>query len=788
MQILRTRILGAIAATALLTVAACSGSSDVDDSVRIVRTEYGIPHVTAKNWRSLGYGYGYAYAQDNFCVLMKEIVRAGGRSAEFLGDEGNLEADFVWSHYNRDEYIESEFLPAAAAELTDLVEGYAAGVNLHLEETGVENLAEGDEGCRDAPWARPISPLDLAKVYRKLILRAGIDPLTPAIMAAEAPDAAQAAARPRMPRSFAITAADLGFAPVTEIGSNAYAFGRDATTSGSGLLLGNPHFPWTGSSRFYMAHLTIPGEYDVFGASLHGVPLINIGFNENIAWSHTVSTARRFTFFELQITEDPMKYIYDGEVRDIRAIPVSAKILLPDGTLETRFDTIYESHFGPIVDLVVLEPAVGGWPTAFGTLLTIRDANFDNTRAIAQWLSIGRANTIEELVEATYELGIPWVNTIAADRDGNALYADIGAIPHVTSEKLAACSDTPLTGLLTAQGFPALNGSRSECEWGSDDDAPAGLLGRKYLPKLETTNYSANSNDSYWLSNPDHLLEGYSPVIGSERVEQSIRTRQAFAQAEERLAGTDGMGAGGIDAAQLRTLMFANRNLGAELIRAETVQLCESVTDWSPFTVNDAAAGLACEVLGNWDGLFNSESIGPYFFQEFWNDAQRINDLWVIPFDADDSVYTPRGVNLEDPAVAAAILNIFGATVDELQDRGIPADRPWGEVQFRKVGDERIPIHGGSGASMFSVISPRFHAGEGLSEIRAGNSYIQVVTWDENECPDASALLTYSQSTDPASPHFADMTRLYAAKGWVDAPYCRDDIEAAKISEIELHP
>ena len=40
---------------------------------------------------------------------------------------------------------------------------------------------------------------------------------------------------------------DLGL----DIGSNAYGFGRQATESGRGLVLGNPHFPWDGAERLY---------------------------------------------------------------------------------------------------------------------------------------------------------------------------------------------------------------------------------------------------------------------------------------------------------------------------------------------------------------------------------------------------------------------------------------------------------------------------------------------------------------------------------------------------------
>jgi acyl-homoserine-lactone acylase len=76
--------------------------------------------------------------------------------------------------------------------------------------------------------------------------------------------------------------------------------------------------------------------------------------------------------------------------------------------------------------------------------------------------------------------------------------------------------------------------------------------------------------------------------------------------------------------------------------------------------------------------------------------------------------------------------------------------------------------------------------GEGYSDIPTGNSYIQTVTWDDTECPDAFAVLTYSQSVDPASPHYSDMTELYSAGGWNDMPFCPEDIEVEKISEMQV--
>jgi acyl-homoserine-lactone acylase len=76
----------------------------------------------------------------------------------------------------------------------------------------------------------------------------------------------------------------------------------------------------------------------------------------------------------------------------------------------------------------------------------------------------------------------------------------------------------------------------------------------------------------------------------------------------------------------------------------------------------------------------------------------------------------------------------------------------------------------------------------GYTPIFAGSSYIQAVTFRDSG-PDARAIVTYSQSSDPANPHYADMTRLFSSYGWVQMPYAEREVrqdpnfEALTISE-----
>ncbi|MGB1140113.1 MAG: penicillin acylase family protein, partial [Halioglobus sp.] len=118
-----------------------------------------------------------------------------------------------------------------------------------------------------------------------------------------------------------------------------------------------------------------------------------------------------------------------------------------------------------------------------------------------------------------------------------------------------------------------------------------------------------------------------------------------------------------------------------------------------------------------------------------------------------------------------------------LDDAGVALDAPWGEVQFLERNDERVPIHGGNGnRGIYGAISAGLTEG-GYVNPRAGNSYIQVVTWDDSECPIADVILVPSQSTNPESPHFADQTKLYSNKEWVRWPFCEEQIQAQQIGD-----
>ena len=246
------------------------------------------------------------------------------------------------------------------------------------------------------------------------------------------------------------------------MGSNAIGLGRTATVAHDGMLLANPHFPWAGRSRFYQVQLTIPGKLNVAGASVYGTPVLEIGHTSHLAWTHTVSTALRYTLYQLALVPGtPTSYLVDGQPEPMTTETVHVTVRGAGGQLSTVTRTLYRSRYGPVL--------ADGWTAQ--TAFAIRDTNAGNLRSVNEWLAMDSSGSLAQLRAAqdTYQ-GLPFVNTIAADATGRTYYADVSVVPDVTDQQAARCIDTP-QGKAAYPGRFILDGSTSACQWGRDPGA-----------------------------------------------------------------------------------------------------------------------------------------------------------------------------------------------------------------------------------------------------------------------------------------------------------------------------
>jgi acyl-homoserine-lactone acylase len=774
--------------------------------VTITRTEYGIPHIVASDFGSLGYGYGYAFAQDNICTMAADYVTVEGKRSRWFGPAksytmqgngvtvSNLDSDIFWTEIRQSHIVDQLVARPAPLgpkpEVKQAVTGYVAGYNRYLRHVGG---AAGitDPACHGARWVHPITTQDAYLRFYQLVLLAGYDVAMPGIADAQPPSPTDPVPGVTVPAEDPAKTARLltdgWHQSMGGLGSNAVAVGRAGTKNHHGLLLGNPHFPWTDTERFYQADLRIPGVMHVTGASLFGVPVVLIGHTKTMAWSHTVSTAFRFTPYQLTLVPgDPTSYLFDGQPTAMDQRKVTVTVKNADGSLGKVNHTLYWTRYGPVFDNLVGVPLPWTATTAFA----MRDANVDNFRIFNHFLATDMARSApQELRILKRYQGIPWVNTIVADKWGNALYADIGTVPNVPNSLAQSC-DTAL-GAATFQllGLPVLDGSRSSCDWLTDKGAIVpGIFGPKHLPHLFRSDYVTNSNDSYWLSNPKHPLEGFARIIGDERTPRSLRTRVGLIMTARNAKR-------GFTRRMMQREVFSDRQYAGMITRKDAVAACNqwSATGYLPSSSGPVAVGDACKVLKQWDLHTNLDSRGAILYRRFWDNLMASPEgtayayghaapFWKTQFSASDPVHTPSGLNTADPTVPTAL----GDAVADLRGAKLPLDVPVGDVQGVVKNGRWYPIHGGIGDPNgdFNAIWTSWTPGKGFDQVEGGSSFVQVVTWGNGSCPDARTILTYSESTDPTNPHYADQTALFSKKRWVRDRFCPAAVEDSPVKQV----
>ena len=751
-------------------------------------TTHGVVHVRAGDWGGLGFGQGWACARDHLPTIADQIVKVRSERARFHGPgpaESHLASDLGYLALgvaSRAEWLRDQ----QPSWIRELVSGYTAGYNRRVAEVAGERSLP--EWCLDAEWIRPIDELDLYAYLGDVALMASGRNLAQLIGWAQAPGADG----PHPP-------APLEALRGPSAASNGWALGGDVTASGGGMVLANPHFPWGGEARFWECHLTLPGELDVYGVSLLGAPGIQMGFNRDLAWAHTFSKGHRFTLYRLQLVAGaPTEYRYGEGTREMGSTVHRVQVRGDDGSLDTVERTLWHSHHGPMVNLPLL-----GWGTEVG--FAYRDANLDNSVVLEQFLEMGRSTGVEDLRRTFHRVkGLPWVNTLAADRNGDAWYSDASATPALSDAATARFRerlDQDLVAALLHQNRIAmLEGDEPDDEWVDHPGARSpGLEPPERLPELTVRDVVVNANDSHWASHPTHRLEGYPVLCGLERTPRSLRTRQNLRLARA-LADR-----GGVELDDVLAAIFDNASLSAELLREQVVERVRAAGTVS-IGGEDRPLDEVVEVLGSWDGTLGLDSVGGVLWRELiagFTDADWVDAgaLFARGFDVEHPLDTPDGLAPAPEDGADPVLAALGQALSALEHAGVAIDAPLREVQWARRGEERIPVHGGGEAEgMMNVLAPvgalassslepphpeglavpgreRTGLAEGGYQVSYGTSFLMAVELTE-QGPRGVGLLAYGQSGDPRSAHHSDGTRAYAEAAPRPLRFDDADIEA----------
>lgn len=780
--------------------ATSSKIQEYDYSADVHMDEYGVPHIVAKDYASLGYASGYVQAQNNLCTLAEQIRNVRGEAAQYLGagpENSYLLRDIGYRSLNLLQRAKALY-PTLDGDMQQLLQGYSDGFNQNLAERPSPDHYPSP--CRGADWVSPINVQELLAYHMDLALLSSSRAFLPAIASANPPGQQLANHQPTLNAEHIFTAKG--------IGSNGWALGKDKVVGANSMLMANPHFPYDGELRFYQQHLNIPGELDIAGAGMIGLPGVSIGFNDQLAWTHTVSQSKRFTLYQLELDpNNTMRYRYGDEYKDIKSQKISLQVKQADGQLQSQEHKVYRSHFGPIVNLGSLAPSLA-WNQK--TAISLRDANLDNIGMLSHWIAMAKAKTAEEFIQAFSDhRSIPWVNTVMAAKDGRVLYIDGTQTPKLSQEAEAywrKASQSPQLAAIWRDGAGSilLPGNNPIFEWQASTGARQnGLVPISEAPQALRTDYVFNANSSHWLSHLEEPLEGYSIVYGPERSHRSPRTRfnalLISNQSSDKAAGDDNL----FSFQELKSVFTRNESLFSQQLLGDLIDRCKT----SPQQVLDGSTidlRSACEHLANWDGRYLLESRGAHIMREFLSEFRvkghrdLSDSLFANNFDPENPAMTP-GQLAPASGEKDEILLALARAVKRLQDANIALDAKLGDIQYisKAKNLKPIPISGAySWEGIFNYAHARTQS-RGHSElaqvdvgtaasqspsspmrnvdidgarvngypVNYGSSFVMALKFTE-QGPKGEMFMSYGQSHDPESPHFVDQTQLFSQQQW----------------------
>ncbi|QZO13093.1 penicillin acylase family protein [Pseudoalteromonas piscicida] len=763
---------------------------------KITRTEFGIAHVKASNLRSLAFGSGYAQAQDHGCVLADSYLRVRGERAKYFGadhyqagDNRHVMSDYLYKI--ADIYGQAKLaFPTLSKDTQAAAEGFAAGFNLYLTEVQ-QGKARLEPTCQGESWVQPITAVDVLANIAAAGSGASLGQFATAILQAhpEQGNAWLPSASEPMKLTSPLAAVPDGDKLMTQ-GSNAWAIGADLSDDGKGILMANPHFPMTGQMRFWAYHANIPGELDVMGASLLGFPaVVNIGFNHNIAWSHTYSASTQSVIYRLTLdSATPLGYVLDGESKRIAEKDIVVEVLSASGEMQSLHKPVYKAEGGMLIEI----PGVLDWTEQHAYIL--KNTNLDNFAAIDHWLAINKAQTLQEFQQSFKDHnGLMFNNAIYTDKDGHAFYIDAANVPHLSSTALRYLNENALAKQYFEKfRVPVLPG---------DDSAYYYQQSVPYAekPKLERKDYVQNANDSYWLANASAPIAEVSPLYGQHSVLQSRRTRYSLAQISHPVGDEQKF-----DADEVTAILLANTAQITPIIDT-VIAACEQSWQAKEVTVNGQIFALAptCQALKKWDGRFEQSSLAAHLVREF---VARVNDRedFEVSFNPQDPVNTPRNIRINE-----ALFKELAIAGEIVRHAGFALDAPLGDIQFFEQHGKRFAWQGNmnveGGLNVFatqnrldqttfapiatpSVMTPYNDRPlwSGLSqrgyELHFGSSWMMVVDFDESGVK-AKGFLTYSQSQHPNSLNANDQTQYYSEQNKLVAlPFRKAEVAAKHVS------
>ena len=452
-------------------------------NVIIYRDTWGVPHIFGDKDEDTAYGLGYAHAEDDFATIQDILIAARGNLSEYYG-RSVAANDYMVKLLKIWDTVEKNYENGLSDDVIKISEAYADGIN-HYASLYPDKAFKG---------VFPVKGKDIvAGFIHRMPLMFGLDGTLAKLATNKYPI-----------KNEDPSTSESDILNQRMLGSNVIAVSPSRSDDKFTRILINSHQPWSGPVAWYEAHLNSNEGWNMVGGLFPGSPVVLVGHNENIGWSHTVNKPDLIDVYELTLNpKNSNQYYFDGRYENFEISESSIKVKIWGPIKWTFKRKVLRSKHGPVIK------------NEHGSF-AIRYSGHDEFRYLEQWFRMNKSQNFDDFENALKLMAIPMFNTIYADKEGNIFYIYNALFPKRSDGYIW-------------EGDP-LKGDTSENLWKD-------YLPYKDLPKIlnPKSGFLQNCNSSPFLAttgndNPDQSL--YNNNLGIERFQtnRALRAHEVYGE------------------------------------------------------------------------------------------------------------------------------------------------------------------------------------------------------------------------------------------------------------------
>ena len=452
-------------------------------NVIIYRDTWGVPHIFGDKDEDTAYGLGYAHAEDDFATIQDILIAARGNLAKYYG-RSVAANDYMVKLLKIWDTVEKNYEDGLSDDVIKISEAYADGIN-HYASLYPDKAFKG---------VFPVKGKDIvAGFIHRMPLMFGLDGTLAKLATNKYPI-----------KNEDPSTSESDILNQRMMGSNVIAVSPSRSDDKFTRILINSHQPWSGPVAWYEAHLNSNEGWNMVGGLFPGSPVVLVGHNENIGWSHTVNKPDLIDVYELTLNpKNSNQYYFDGRYENFEISESSIKVKIWGPIKWTFKRKVLRSKHGPVIK------------NEHGSF-AIRYSGHDEFRYLEQWFRMNKSQNFDDFENALKLMAIPMFNTIYADKEGNIFYIYNALFPKRSDGYIW-------------EGDP-LKGDTSENLWKD-------YLPYKDLPKIlnPKSGFLQNCNSSPFLAttgndNPDQSL--YNNNLGIERFQtnRALRAHEVYGE------------------------------------------------------------------------------------------------------------------------------------------------------------------------------------------------------------------------------------------------------------------